>query len=134
MTDARPDTAGLSGATPAEAVSSGQVDLDQHPGTVGGYPGHPVEHPLRAPQRLARRTVGDVRTRGGVIAWGVGIWSFCTSRGGAVRGVWQMLCCRAMVGVGEAVCGSPSQALIAEYYKERRRAWALGIYSVGTAL
>jgi MFS family permease len=78
--------------------------------------------------------LGDLRTRRGVIAWGVGIWSLFTSLGGAVRGFWQLFACRAMVGVGEAGYGSASQALIAEYYKERRRAWALGIYSVGTAL
>jgi MFS family permease len=78
--------------------------------------------------------LGDLRTRRGVIAWGVGIWSLFTSLGGAVRGFWQLFFCRAMVGVGEAGYGSASQALIAEYYKERRRAWALGIYSVGTAL
>jgi MFS family permease len=78
--------------------------------------------------------LGDLRSRRGVIAWGVGIWSLFTSLGGAVRGFWQLFFCRAMVGVGEAGYGSVSQALIAEYYKERRRAWALGIYSVGTAL
>ena len=78
--------------------------------------------------------LGDLKSRRGVIAWGVGIWSLFTSFGGAVRGFWQLFFCRAMVGVGEAGYGSASQALIAEYYKERRRAWALGIYSVGTAL
>src|SRR5213593_1428324 len=37
MTDARADTGGLSGATPAEAVSWGKVDPDQLPGTVVCY-------------------------------------------------------------------------------------------------
>src|SRR5688500_19112916 len=37
MTDARPDTGGLSGATPAEAVSWGKIDPDQLPGTVVVY-------------------------------------------------------------------------------------------------
>ena len=78
--------------------------------------------------------LGDLRTRRGVIAWGVGVWSLFTSLGGAVRGFWQLFFCRAMVGVGEAGYGSVSQALIAEYYKERQRAFALGIYSVGMAL
>jgi MFS family permease len=78
--------------------------------------------------------LGDLRTRRGVIAWGVGLWSLFTSLGGAVRGFWQLFFCRAMVGVGEAGYGSVSQALIAEYYKERQRAFALGIYSVGMAL
>jgi len=78
--------------------------------------------------------LGDLRTRRSVIAWGVGLWSLFTSLGGAVRGFWQLFFCRAMVGVGEAGYGSVSQALIAEYYKERQRAFALGIYSVGMAL
>ncbi len=78
--------------------------------------------------------LGDLRTRRGVIAWGVGVWSLFTSLGGAVRGFWQLFFCRAMVGVGEAGYGSVSQALIAEYYKERQRPFALGVYSVGMAL
>ena len=39
-----------------------------------------------------------------------------------------------MVGVGEAGYGPASQAIIAQYYKGRRRAFAIGIYSVGMAL
>lgn len=78
--------------------------------------------------------LGDLRTRRGVIAWGVGLWSLFTSLGGAVRGFWQLFVCRAMVGVGEAGYGPVSQALIAEYFKEKRRALAIGIYSVGMAL
>ncbi|HXI21575.1 MAG TPA: deoxyhypusine synthase, partial [Gemmatimonadales bacterium] len=37
MTDARPDTGGLSGATPNEAVSWGKIDPDKLPGTVVVY-------------------------------------------------------------------------------------------------
>ena len=37
VTDARPDTGGLSGATPAEAVSWGKIDPEQLPGTVICY-------------------------------------------------------------------------------------------------
>ncbi len=78
--------------------------------------------------------LGDLRTRRGVIAWGVGLWSLFTSLGGAVRGFWQLFICRAMVGVGEAGYGPVSQALIVEYFKEKRRALAIGVYSVGMAL
>jgi MFS family permease len=78
--------------------------------------------------------LGDLRTRRGVIAWGVGLWSVFTSLGGAVRSFWQLFLCRAMVGVGEAGYGPVSQALIAEYFKEKRRALAIGVYSVGMAL
>jgi deoxyhypusine synthase len=46
MTDARPDTGGLSGATPAEAVSWGKIDPDQLPGTVVAYIDTSIALPL----------------------------------------------------------------------------------------
>jgi deoxyhypusine synthase len=46
MTDARPDTGGLSGATPAEAVSWGKIDPDQLPGTVVVYTDNSIALPL----------------------------------------------------------------------------------------
>jgi deoxyhypusine synthase len=55
MTDARPDTGGLSGATPAEAVSWGKVDPDKLPGTVVCYLDNTVAFPLLAAYALARR-------------------------------------------------------------------------------
>src|SRR5574341_1210929 len=55
MTDARPDTGGLSGATPAEAVSWGKVDPDQLPGTVVCYLDNTVGFPILAAYALARR-------------------------------------------------------------------------------
>jgi deoxyhypusine synthase len=54
ITDARPDTGGLSGATPAEAVSWGKVDPDQLPGTVVCYLDNSVAFPLLAAYALAR--------------------------------------------------------------------------------
>jgi deoxyhypusine synthase len=46
MTDARPDTGGLSGATPAEAVSWGKIDPEQLPGTVVVYGDNSIALPL----------------------------------------------------------------------------------------
>lgn len=68
VTDARPDTGGLSGATPSEAVSWGKVDPDQLPDTVVCYVDSTValpiltayalaKHPPRKPKRLFDRTV-----------------------------------------------------------------------------
>jgi deoxyhypusine synthase len=54
ITDARPDTGGLSGATPAEAVSWGKVDPEQLPGTVVCYLDNSVAFPLLAAYALAR--------------------------------------------------------------------------------
>jgi len=55
LTDARPDTGGLSGATPAEAVSWGKVDPDQLPGTVVCYLDNTVSFPIVAAYALAKR-------------------------------------------------------------------------------
>ena len=77
--------------------------------------------------------VGDLKSRRAVIAFGVGLWSAFTALGAAVKGFWQLLVCRAMVGVGEAGYGPAAQALIAEFFRGRRRAFAIGVYSVGMA-
>jgi deoxyhypusine synthase len=55
MTDARPDTGGLSGATPAEAVSWGKIDPDQLPGTVVVYADSSITLPLLTAYAAARR-------------------------------------------------------------------------------
>jgi deoxyhypusine synthase len=67
ITDARPDTGGLSGATPSEAVSWGKIDPDQLPDTVVCYTDTTLALPLltayvleRAPARPLRR-LGDRR-------------------------------------------------------------------------
>jgi deoxyhypusine synthase len=68
FTDARPDTGGLSGATPAEAVSWGKVDPDRLPDAVVCYTDSTISlplltayaldrHPPREPRRLYRRRV-----------------------------------------------------------------------------
>ncbi|HET9455104.1 MAG TPA: deoxyhypusine synthase, partial [Gemmatimonadaceae bacterium] len=62
ITDARPDTGGLSGATPAEAVSWGKIDPDRLPDAVVCYLDSTVALPLltaythaRKPKRTLRR-------------------------------------------------------------------------------
>jgi deoxyhypusine synthase len=55
ITDARPDTGGLSGATPGEAVTWGKVDPDQLPDTVTCYVDSTVVLPLLTMYVLAMR-------------------------------------------------------------------------------
>jgi deoxyhypusine synthase len=68
ITDARPDTGGLSGATPGEAVSWGKIDPDQLPDAVVCYTDTTIALPIltayilsradqRTPKRLADRRV-----------------------------------------------------------------------------
>jgi deoxyhypusine synthase len=53
ITDARPDTGGLSGATPAEAVTWGKVDPDMLPDTVTCYVDSTIALPLITVYALA---------------------------------------------------------------------------------
>jgi deoxyhypusine synthase len=55
ITDARPDTGGLSGATPQEAMTWGKVDPSQLPDTVTCYLDSTVALPLLTVYALARR-------------------------------------------------------------------------------
>lgn len=54
VTDARPDTGGLSGATPGEAVSWGKVDPDRLPDAVVCYLDSTVALPIIAAYALAK--------------------------------------------------------------------------------
>lgn len=54
ITDARPDTGGLSGATPSEAVSWGKVDPEALPDTVVCYVDASIGLPMLASYVLAR--------------------------------------------------------------------------------
>jgi deoxyhypusine synthase len=61
ITDARPDTGGLSGATPAEAVSWGKVDPAKLPSTVVCYLDSTVGFPVLAAYALAKRKPRKLR-------------------------------------------------------------------------
>jgi deoxyhypusine synthase len=56
VTDARPDTGGLSGATPSEAVSWGKIDPDRLPDAVVAYLDSTVAMPILTSYALAKRS------------------------------------------------------------------------------
>ncbi|MBZ5637580.1 MAG: deoxyhypusine synthase [Acidobacteriia bacterium] len=61
VTDARPDTGGLSGATPSEAVSWGKVDPDKLPDSVVVYGDSTVVLPLLVAYALTRHEPRPLR-------------------------------------------------------------------------
>jgi deoxyhypusine synthase len=61
FTDARVDTGGLSGATPAEAVTWGKVDPDRLPDAVVCYLDSTVALPLLTAYAMAKRTPRPVK-------------------------------------------------------------------------
>jgi MFS family permease len=79
--------------------------------------------------RLADR--GDrVRIVGAAIL----AWSVFTAACGFAGGFIQLLLLRVGVGVGEAGCAPPSQALIADRYPPEKRASALGVFALGSPI
>ncbi len=61
VTDARPDTGGLSGATPSEAVSWGKVDPDRLPDAVVCYTDTTIAMPLLTSYALAKHPKRKLR-------------------------------------------------------------------------
>jgi len=61
VTDARPDTGGLSGATPSEAVSWGKVDPDRLPDAVVCYTDTTIAMPILTHYALARHAPRRLR-------------------------------------------------------------------------
>jgi deoxyhypusine synthase len=61
ITDARPDTGGLSGATPSEAVSWGKVDPDRLPDTVVAYLDSTIAMPVMVSYALSKRRPRKLR-------------------------------------------------------------------------
>jgi len=61
ITDARPDTGGLSGATPAEAVTWGKVDPDRLPDAVVCYLDSTIALPLMTAYAMAKRKPRKVK-------------------------------------------------------------------------
>jgi deoxyhypusine synthase len=61
ITDARPDTGGLSGATPSEAVSWGKVDPDRLPDAVVCYTDTTIAMPLLTHYALSRHPARKLR-------------------------------------------------------------------------
>ncbi|HEY6328849.1 MAG TPA: MFS transporter [Blastocatellia bacterium] len=76
--------------------------------------------------RLADRT-----HRVNIIAVSLALWSLFTAITGMAANFWQMLGARLVVGVGEAGCSPPSYSVISDYFESKRRATAIGIYSLG---
>jgi deoxyhypusine synthase len=61
ITDARPDTGGLSGATPGEAVSWGKVDPERLPDAVVCYVDSTIALPIITAYALARHEPRELK-------------------------------------------------------------------------
>lgn len=78
--------------------------------------------------------LGDLRSRRGVIAGGVLLWSAFTVVSGFASNFGGLLVARALVGAGGAAFGGAAQSLAADYFPSRGRAVAMGILAAGITL
>jgi MFS family permease len=83
---------------------------------------------------LPSGVLSDLRSRRAVITVGVLLWSAFTMASGVATTFGAMLLCRALVGVGGAAFAGPAQSMVADYFKLRGRAMAMGILAAGITL
>ncbi|HEY6157555.1 MAG TPA: MFS transporter [Gemmatimonadales bacterium] len=83
-------------------------------------------------------SLGDTRSRPRLLALGVGLWSVATALAGFARSFVALFLARAGVGIGEAVYGTISPALLADYFPRERRGRAFAVFfaaiPIGSAL
>jgi predicted MFS family arabinose efflux permease len=75
---------------------------------------------------------GAIRTK--IIAGGLALWSVATALCGVCQNYWQLLICRAGVGVGEGTFGPCTMTLVSDYFGPTERARAMGFYLIGLPL
>jgi MFS family permease len=78
--------------------------------------------------------LADSKSRRGIIAVGLVLWSFMTALCGITRNFMQMFLCRTGVGVGEASLSPSAFSLITDYFRKERLATAISVYSMGIYL
>jgi MFS family permease len=75
--------------------------------------------------------LADRKSRVGIIAVSVGLWSLFTAACGFAQNFWHLFLARMGVGIGEAGGVAPSYALVSDYFPKEKRARALAFFSLG---
>lgn len=78
--------------------------------------------------------LADSRSRRGIIAIGIAVWSIATAACALARNFAQLFIARVMVGVGEAALSPAAYSLITDIFPKRKLGTALAIYQVGLYL
>lgn len=75
--------------------------------------------------------LADQRSRRGLIAAGLIVWSAMTAACGIAQRFWHFLLLRMGVGVGEAALSPAAYSLITDSFPKKRLATAISVYSMG---
>ena len=78
--------------------------------------------------------IADSKSRRGLIAAGVLVWSLMTALCGTAKTFWHFLMFRIGVGAGEAALSPSAYSLLADSFPPRLRATAISVYSMGIYL
>jgi MFS family permease len=78
--------------------------------------------------------LADHRSRRGLIAAGIALWSLATAAGGLARNFAHLFTARVAVGVGEAALSPAAYSMLADLFPHDRLGRAIGIYSSGVFL
>jgi MFS family permease len=78
--------------------------------------------------------LADTKSRTGLIAIGIGLWSMMTACCGIAKNFTQLFLSRIGVGVGEATLSPSAYSLITDYFPKKMLATAISIYSLGIYL
>ncbi len=76
----------------------------------------------------------DARSRRGVIAAGILVWSVMTAACGVAGRFFELFLARVGVGAGEAALLPGAVSILADYFPPNRRGLALGVFSTGIFL
>jgi len=79
-------------------------------------------------------TLADRWHRPRLMAIGLALWSVLTAATGIARNLFQVACCRAFVGVGEATLTPSALSMLGDVFKPKYRAFASGFYYAGIPL
>lgn len=75
--------------------------------------------------------LADQRSRRGLIAAGLVVWSAMTAACGMAQRFWHFLLLRMGVGIGEAALSPAAYSLITDSFPKKRLATAISVYSMG---
>ncbi len=81
---------------------------------------------------LAR--IADSKSRRGLIAAGIAVWSVMTATCGLAKGFWTLFLARVGVGVGEATLSPAAYSIITDYFPKRVLATALSVFTIGVTV
>ena len=76
----------------------------------------------------------DTRSRKGIVAVGITLWSFMTAMCGLAQNYAQLFLARIGVGVGEATLGPAAYSMLADTFPPRKLGFAMGIFNMGTGV